>query len=151
MRDATFNDADVLLEWRNQAEVRKFSRTQQFIPEDVHRGWLISRLRSLPSQPFWIFESAAEMFGMVRIDLDEATERFKISIIIDPTCRGAGHGRNLLSLAVSEFLLIYPYTNLYAEIHKANKISYKLFVSCQFQEVEEINDFLILKRITNLD
>jgi ribosomal protein S18 acetylase RimI-like enzyme len=151
MRDATFNDADMLLKWRNQSEVRKFSRTQKIIPQDVHNSWLLCRLKSLPSQPFWIFESAIEKLGMARIDLGETTEQFRISIIIDPMHRGAGHGRNLLPMAISEFLLLYPGEDIYAEIHKENTISHKLFISCQFQEVRESNNFLILKRITNLN
>ena len=51
IRDVDFSDAEMLLAWRNEPEVRKFSHFQGIISKKEHLDWLHRRLNLLPSQP----------------------------------------------------------------------------------------------------
>ena len=149
IRDVDFSDAEMLLAWRNEPEVRKFSHFQGIISKKEHLDWLHRRLNLLPSQPFWIFENELGMVGATRFDFNPVQKHFEISITINSMHRGQGLGKRVLDLAITNFLRIYPGGNLYAETHQDNKASRMLFLGCGFKEIESSKNFLVFERIAN--
>jgi len=146
IRDATNRDSLDLLSWRNDHEVRKFSREQGLLSEETHAFWLIDRLRRIPKEPFWVFEDQFGKIGFVRFDFDKVHKHFEISIIVNPLRRGEGLGKEMLKQATSKCLRDHPLITLYAETHKDNQASVSLFLMSNFIKVGFQDNFLFFKR-----
>ena len=151
MRDITFQDSEILLEWRNQREVRMFSRNQGLIPKETHEQWLQNRLKLLLDEPFWMFENSLGKIGFVRCDLQPASKQIEVSIVINPAFRGMGFGKIVLNLAIESCLVRHPESIFIAEAHTDNLSSKMLFLKCGFEEFTLNGDFLTYKRIANLN
>lgn len=90
-RTANLGDAAVLLAWRNNPNVRKFSLHPELIQSDEHIEWLAARLERVDYEPFFLFAAAHGVIGMSRLDLVfESTNKFEISILVDPNQHGKG-------------------------------------------------------------
>ena len=149
MRDVAFKDSEEILDWRNQAEVRKFSRNQDLITKETHLLWLNNRLKIVPTQPFWMFESSSEKIGFVRLDFDSALKLYEISIVINPSLRGKGFGKEILNRAIENCLTQNADSNFIAEAHINNLASRSLFLNCGFREFTLNGNFLVFKRLAN--
>ena len=149
MRDVRIHDSEVLREWRNEAEVRKYSRYQEIISEQQHSVWLGKRLSLLPSQPFWMFENDKESIGITRFDFDSNLNHYEVSITINPLLRGKGFGKRILSPSIEKCLALNSGADLYAEAHEDNKASQLIFLKCGFREFESHAKFLVFKRIAD--
>ena len=149
MRDVSITDAKVLLAWRNELDVQKVSRRHEHLSSQEHSEWLTNRLKLLPDQPFWIFESKAIKVGIVRFDFDFALKHFEISITVNSELRGKGFGKIILPLAIENCLARHPSTDFYAEAHQDNIASRLLFLKCGFEEIEPRDNYLVFKRIAN--
>ena len=149
MREVGFQDSEEILAWRNQAEVREFSRNQDLITREIHLQWLNERLKLIPDQPFWMFESGLGNVGFVRFDLDSAAKLYEISIVVNPSMRGKGFGKEILNRAINNCLSKNSDSNFFAEAHKNNLDSHSLFLNCGFQEFATNGNFLVFKRLAN--
>lgn len=150
MRNATIQDSQLLLEWRNDDHARRYSHSRVGVPEEEHRQWLNDRLKLISHEPFWIFENELKVIGVVRLDFESLHQHFRISILINPLMRGEGYGKIILNRTISNLEAQNPNTSLYAEIHRDNLVSQKLFTKCGFDRFESDTEFLVFKRITNL-
>ena len=149
MREVAFQDSEEILAWRNQSEVREFSRNQDLITKETHSQWLNQRLKLIPAQPFWMFESGSGKVGFVRFDLDSAVKLYEISIVVNPAMRGKGFGKEILNRAINKCLSKNSDSNFIAEAHKNNLGSHSLFLNCGFQEIAINGNFLVFKRLAN--
>lgn len=149
MRDVTIQDSELLFEWRNQTEVRMFSRNQGLITKETHAQWLNNRLKLMPNHPFWMFENVLGAIGFVRFDFDSVLNHFEISILINPAFRRKGLGRKILTLAMENCLELNSDSNFFAKAHKKNLGSQSLFLNCGFQGFGSVGDFLVFKRLAN--
>jgi RimJ/RimL family protein N-acetyltransferase len=151
MRDVTFQDSEVLLEWRNLIDVRMSSRNSDLIPIETHSKWFNNRLKLMPNQPFWVFENSLGKIGFIRFDFNSTLKHYEISVLINPALRGKGFGKMVLHRAIESFLAQDSESNFFAEVHINNPSSKSLFLSCGFQEFGHSGDFLAFKRTTNHD
>jgi RimJ/RimL family protein N-acetyltransferase len=151
MRDVTAQDSAELFEWRNEIGVRKFSHNQEPISKREHTSWLFNRLNNLTREPFWVFEEGLQKVGIVRFDFKAEFNHFAISIMTNPSLRSRGYGKIILNQAIEKYLESNPKANFYAEVHENNVTSKLLFLNAGFQEIKVENNFLIFKRIANLD
>lgn len=138
-----------LLDWRNEALARKFSRSQELISENAHDVWLISRLARIQQEPFLIFENDLGKIGFVRFDLRENLQDFIISIGINPMHRGKGFGRLTLNYAIEACVNQNPGADYFAEVQKDNFNSIRLFLESGFDEISRDDNFLLLQRTYN--
>ncbi|WP_054308988.1 GNAT family N-acetyltransferase [Mesorhizobium sp. 1M-11] len=96
LRPATIDDAQLLLDWRNEPLTRAMSVNTEPVGWEIHLKWLSARLaRSEPG--LYICENDGSLCGMVRIDDDE------ISYIVDVNFRGKGLATKMLVLARHHF------------------------------------------------
>ena len=151
MRDATIQDSQEMLKWRNEAEVRRFSHSKELIAEEDHNLWLKSRLILLPSEPFCVFENELGKIGFIRLDFDGEFNHFKVSILLNPIFRGKGYGKVILNKSMKKSLEIKHVESFYAETHVDNQASKSLFLNNGFQELGNFNNFLLLKKFTNFN
>lgn len=103
-RTATLEDADVLLTWRNNPSAREFSLHSELIPIDEHLKWLSDRLERVQIEPFFLFVADHKMIGMSRLDVvSEPTNKYEISILVDPDQHGKGVGARILNMTCESF------------------------------------------------
>lgn len=131
VREARHDDAAAMLEWRNDPDVRRQSRTQQPISPDEHRGWVDRVLRD-PDRHLLIGEVGTAMIGVVRYDrLGE--DEHEVSIYLDPAYLGLGLGPRLL--AAGEIWLrerLGGSATIVAEFHPDNAPSRAMFERAGF-------------------
>lgn len=128
-RLAKLEDADVLLQWRNDLQTRVSSRNMDIVKIDGHRKWLAAVLQD-SKRHLYVVECEGVLVGTVRID--EQNGMSELSWTVAPEHRGKGLGKRMvLKLASSVERPIY------AEVKKGNVASEKIalhagmrFLSC---------------------
>ena len=132
-RTATLGDAALLLEWRNNPVVRKFSQHSGPISLENHMIWFSSRLETVHSEPFTLFLADHKIIGMTRLDyLPGFDNSFAITILVDPNERGKGFGTKILNTTCESFFSACPRSILKAKVHQNNYASQKLFINADF-------------------
>ena len=149
-RAATLDDADLLLAWRNAPNVRALSQNGEVISIDEHLRWFLARLERVQFEPFFLFLEDQKVIGMTRSDLiSEETDRFEISILIDPSQQGKRLGTKILDFSCKNLFDLYPRGTIIAKVHKANHVSQRLFLRAEFDLLEPSGDFLIFEKHHN--
>lgn len=98
LRPATLDDAQRLLDWRNDSDTRAASASTGPVASEEHRTWLEKSL-SRPDRRLLIAEDDDGPVGTLR--LDEAPNAVEISITLAPQARGRGYAAPLLRLATA--------------------------------------------------
>lgn len=113
IRLATLEDAQTLLEWRNDPLTRAMSHNQDLVQWDAHVRWLGLRL-DRPEPRLYVATHDGHPIGTFRVDGDQ------ISYTISPHARGNGHGYAMLCKAREMF------GPMVAEIYEHNTASIKI-------------------------
>jgi RimJ/RimL family protein N-acetyltransferase len=153
MRILTQSDSNQLLNWRNQIEIRKFSKNNRKISIDEHNIWLETRLALINELgPIFIFEKEELAIGMTRLDKKNKQES-EISILVSPTNQGKGFGIKMLDLTIVHALDILRIPVLIAQIHTKNHASLALFRRFGFQIVDKrnLNSSFVMVELKTLD
>lgn len=151
-RTATLDDADLLLNWRNDPSVREFSLHSNIIQIDEHLQWLSARLKRIDLEPFYLFMAEGEVVGMSRLDIVSGlTEVYEISVLIDPYKQGKGLGGRILDMTCKSFFCLYPDKSINALVHKRNYVSQRLFLSAGFHLKTPTGDFLNYEKVFKID
>lgn len=147
-RAANLNDAGVLLKWRNSPDVRKYSFHTEEIQLEEHEKWLVSRLKRIQLEPFFVFYVNDVAVGMTRLDiLPGSTFEHEVSIMVDPEMNNMGIGTRILNTTCETFFTLQLGTSLVAKIHEKNFKSKKLFEKAEFKHYEIQGEFLIYRRL----
>ena len=150
-RTATLDDAAVLLTWRNHPSAREFSLHSELIPSEEHLQWLTARLKRVQIEPFLLFAADHEVIGMSRLDaVAESTEKYEISILIDPIQHGKGMGTRILNMTCETFFSLYPDNTIVANVHQHNFVSKKLFTNAGFRLLPSAGTFLRFEKTSKL-
>jgi RimJ/RimL family protein N-acetyltransferase len=100
LRPATMDDADVLLEMRNEPTTRRWSLDGTPIPRPHHLAWLERRLAAPDEGRIWVAELDGEVVGQSRIDV-LGHGSGEISVGLAPPARGRGLGGWLIREATA--------------------------------------------------
>lgn len=132
LRPATGSDAARLLEWRNDEETRRNSRSRDPVAEDEHRAWLAAVLAD-PDRHLLIVELGGAPQGQVRFDRVEEG-RYEISVSLAEGARGRGlgteaieHGLAWLGERVEAAVVVV------AEVREENTASERAFAAAGFE------------------
>jgi RimJ/RimL family protein N-acetyltransferase len=132
-RTATLKDAPLILTWRNHPSTREFLPHSTLIENNEHSRWFSARLERLQLEPFLLFEVDHEVVGISRLDLVlEFTDKYEISILVDPKQHGNGIGTKILDMTCKDFFRSHPNKSIIARVHSQNIASQRLFVSAGF-------------------
>ena len=143
LRQATTDDAGVLLEWRNDPEAVRFSVSGHDVSADEHRGWLSARLAD-PSTHLWIAEQAGLDVGQVRVDVHDGTGT--VSVAIAPSQRGRGFGSAVLRAMVIAMERQGDARTLRALAHAENVASIRAFERAGFHRLaRDEGEFAVLE------
>jgi spore coat polysaccharide biosynthesis predicted glycosyltransferase SpsG/L-amino acid N-acyltransferase YncA len=136
LRSASMEDAERLLAWRNDPEVRSVSFTHDAITLDHHRGWLKKQLHS-PACDIWIAEDRSGIpIGQVRLNYDVQVSKATVSIVLDHTLRARGMGTVLIE-KVSRFAFFNEPSllEIVAQIKPGNVASERAFAKAGFRPI----------------
>ncbi len=140
------SDSQAILAWRNNPDVRKWSRHQEVITEAEHEKWLGGWLEPNHQQGyFFIVESPQFQMGMVRFD-SKLVNEFEISIVIGPKYQKRGVARTAIALSLHEISLKEPSFNVLATIHANNLLSISLFITMGYVQTVFGEEFLHFRR-----
>lgn len=146
-RNAKLDDADLLLRWRNLPSTRKFSRDSRIIGIEEHLGWLTARLGRIQLEPFFVFEIDDAAIGMSRLDIMiGSSNKFEVSISVDPDHHGKGVGKKVLNMVCTTFFGSHPDHVIFASVHNQNIVSQKLFAGAGFDLESSAGDFLYFEK-----
>lgn len=98
LRPATLDDADILLEWRNEAMTRRASHNTAEISREEHLVWLEATLSNSKRKLFIALEESTAV-GVMRVDLYESD--CELSWTVAPSARGRGVGKRMVALLAS--------------------------------------------------
>lgn len=131
LRPAAASDAQMLFDWRNAPEVRRYSGDGQPIAFGSHRDWLARTLAD-PDRVLWIAEAGGQPQGVLRFDR-QSDASARISVYRVPGAPGIGWGRALIARGVREIAARWPgLQSVEAEVSDDNAASLKAFAACGF-------------------
>ena len=132
LRPATMEDADLLLDWRNDASTRKASLSSEKVSKTDHLTWLQASLRN-KDRRLWIAQVEDAMIGSCRAD--RLPEGWLLSWTIAPDRRGKGLAYPMLQAMLTD--LTGPF---FAQIKQDNlasiKVAEKAGFTCQERKGE---------------
>ena len=144
LRPATEADQALLLGWRNDPDVVRFSLTGRTVGASQHANWLAARL-TRPRRRLWIAEELGEPVGQTRVDLEGAAGT--VSIAVAPSHRGRGVGTGILRVLVSEMEADDEVRTLVAMVHPDNTASLRAFEHAGFTARDGRRDgFVVFER-----
>ena len=130
LRDAALDDADRLLEWRNDQGSREASFDPRRIDRSTHLTWLEDRLSS-SSHHIWIGELAGDPIGVVRFAIEGPVAT--VSVALDPDRRGQGIGARLIASGCARLCAIERGMTFEALIRPGNRASLLAFQHAGFE------------------
>ncbi|MEM6964803.1 MAG: bifunctional UDP-2,4-diacetamido-2,4,6-trideoxy-beta-L-altropyranose hydrolase/GNAT family N-acetyltransferase [Bacteroidota bacterium] len=101
LQAVTFDDWQLLLDWRNDIETRKHSHTVDIISAKDHQMWLRNVLND-PQRQLFIAIMDEMPVGTVRADFDDTCAAYELSWTISPDARGKGVGKKMVKLMVEK-------------------------------------------------
>ena len=96
LREISYNDWEILLEWRNEKETRDNSINSNLIQEDEHKDFIKKIIKDSEKTQF-IFEYNGKPVGTIREDL-LGVDKFELSYTINPKYRGMKIGQIMMHL-----------------------------------------------------
>lgn len=138
LRPAGWEDADLLLAWRNDPATRQASRSTQKISASEHRKWL-AEILSDENRQLFIAREGGFPVGTVRADRTE--NGWELSWTVAPEARGKGLGKRMVS-ALSDRIKD-PVT---ARVKKENLASVRIARVAGMTLIEEKKGLLIFQR-----
>lgn len=131
LRDATYDDWKILLDWRNDLSTRINSFEQSEVSEQTHKLWFTNSL-SNHYRKIYILEDNSIPIGSIRVDTLSIDE-YLLSWSISPNQRGKGYGTKIL-----ELFLQGRNGKFIAEIKPDNIASIKMAENNGFRQIDEL-------------
>lgn len=148
-RLVTLDDAEMLLEWRNDPITRAFSINQDVVEYDDHIAWLNRVLDDeIKDDCPKIAEVDGKPIGTIRA-VQVGKEDYYLSWSIAPAARGNGYGTKMLQKLVDGFKSGTTFTALIkpdnvASVKMAEKVGFRLR-----SEGSDLNEYEMIKKRTD--
>ena len=136
-------DAEILLEWRNQENVRFFSGSTDLIIYGSHIKWLEASL-SDSHQILLMLWVGTKRFGHIRYKIKQNIAT--VSIMVNPLCQNLGIGYLMLENTIPILLSIHQnILHIQAKIHRDNVASLAVFKKAGYVLIDN-NDIWVTKQ-----
>jgi RimJ/RimL family protein N-acetyltransferase len=133
IRRATEEDREILLEWRNDEEVRRQSFTTEIIPAETHNEWFAKVLSSKNTLLLMAQDLKKKPIGQVRFDLDPVQGEVLVNISIAKGSRGKGISEEVLRTALSYLKKERSFLKVIALVKAQNRPSLQMFERVGFK------------------
>jgi len=138
LRPATIQDADLLLEWRNDPATRKASHNTAEVQRDEHISWL-SRTVGNSNRRLYVAEEKGVSVGTVRADLSEGV--WELSWTVAPGARGRGIAKRMVAVLAHQIS-----EGIRAEVKAGNIASARIAEHAGMEFERETDGILHYKR-----
>lgn len=138
LRAATLEDAQLLLDWRNDDVTRANSHNTGIVTMDDHLLWL-ARVLADSTRQLFIATSSGEPVGSVRADHYEGT--CELSWTVAPSARGTGVGKQMVAQLASTI-----HGPLTAKVKPDNKASARIAEYAGMRLMGENDGILLFRR-----
>lgn len=142
LREVTMEDAEMILEWRNDAVTRKNSFSEDEIDLETHKNWLGRRLEDEGCALYMLMD-VGECVGHLRID--KIGEVGELSYMIAPDRRGQGYGKKMIELA--QQMVTEDVKVLVGLVKEDNIASGKCFLANRYNEIRGGNVICYVKSL----
>ena len=143
LRDAVYEDVDMLFKWRNDNETRENSFEKGELDYKDHVEWL-KRTLLRDDVLIFILMVGGVPVGEARISIK--SDEYLISYMIDGEYRSRGYGTVLLKMVENKLVEKYGNILMVAEVLQHNIKSRRVFVSLGYEEMDEKDRFVYRKR-----
>lgn len=141
IRKVEGKDCKKLFHWANDPQTRQNSLNSNEIDYETHVKWFENKLKDENSHLYICYKDYEDI-ALVRFEIKE--DQWFVSIVVDPSSRGKGYGKETLAMGLGEFAKLYD-KELFAQIKEDNIGSIKIFESNDFKIIENKNSVLKLK------
>lgn len=132
-RRAGLGDSSLLLRWRNDPVVRKYSFTSRIIRSSEHRKWFSAKLRNNGVRVYIVLRGSMSI-GQIRFErLDPRISEVHISVA--SRFRGQGLGSEILKQGILHYRRHIPVRKIVARVRVENVASLKAFRKAGFRAV----------------
>ncbi|MCI8308228.1 MAG: GNAT family N-acetyltransferase [Lachnospiraceae bacterium] len=142
LRGADINDAEIILEWRNDSVTREHSFSKECIDYETHMKWYKSKLSDKDCYLFILMDNT-EKIGHLRID--RVNDVGRISYTIAPGKRNRGYGKKIIEL--SERVVTDGIHALVGMVELSNEPSRKCFRHNNYAEFASGDIYFYIKLI----
>ncbi len=143
LRQATIEDAELLLSWANDPIVRQNSFNTHKISKEEHYAWFNRVLESKDIAIYILCDN--KPVGTVRIQYRDKS--VLLSYSIDAKSRGKGYGTQIIRLAEIEVVKHHTVEKILAEVKFDNFASCHIFQKLAYEESCIDGHFLYVKKI----
>lgn len=141
LRQATYNDIDLLYQWANDKDVRKYSFSSHYITYKEHKDWYSQVLQRADTKQY-IFLHNGKPIGQIRITVQKGIGEISYSICKD--YRGMGYGKKLLHLIKEQVKKDFPeIQRLQGKVKQENVGSQLAFQHTGFKKSYELYEYPI--------
>jgi RimJ/RimL family protein N-acetyltransferase len=140
LREAKFDDWEILLKWRNDPTARENSFNQNEISELNHKLWFMDSLMN-DYRKIYILEENSTPVGTIRVDKIDL-DKYILSWNISPDHRKKGYGVKIL-----EIYLENKTGEFIAEIKPENIASIKMVEKNKFEFFKSEDNKLTFRKI----
>ena len=131
LRPAEEGDCELLWQWRNEENTRKWSFNAKYVPYEEHKNWFLSKLNSANSEVLIILEESKREIGQVRFDMTP-DRNAEVDISISARERNKGYGSAALRLACQYAPTKLNIARVIAHTKVKNKASISAFTKAGF-------------------
>ena len=140
LRPATLEDAQTLLDWRNDAQTRQASHNAGVVAAIDHQAWL-QRCLADPQRRLWVACQGSQAVGTVRAEPSADGTATLLSWTVNPARRGGGVGRAMVVLATRQLA-----GRLLAEVKQGNVASQRIALAAGLQQVAAVDGTWLFER-----
>jgi RimJ/RimL family protein N-acetyltransferase len=131
LRRARSEDAERLLQWRNDPETRRWYLQRARVPRRDHEGWLSLKLNDRGCR-IYIVEERGVPVGQLRIER-VGPSAAEVSLSVDAAARGRGIGSTMLKRAAAAARRELRVAKLLAHVRPENVPSAVAFLKAGFR------------------
>jgi UDP-4-amino-4,6-dideoxy-N-acetyl-beta-L-altrosamine N-acetyltransferase len=134
LRDLRAGDQEVVLEWRNQPEVRRWMYSDHEIQPLEHAHWFSSVLVH-PAKKYWVINWEGRDVGIANLDqIDHKHRRCTWAFYLaDASTRGQGIGKVVEFLVLRYVFEVLDFDRLWCEVLSTNEAVVRLHESFGFR------------------
>ena len=153
LKEATMEDAQMLLEWRNDVQTKLASHNQDDVEKEEHLIW-ISRIINDPNRLLYVAwqkikPDGVQAVGTCRADYCKLNDVYELSWTVAPHARGRGIGKRMVKLLVD----MYSDKNIKAKVKEENIASRRIakYAGVELDYIKDDICYYYRGAIINLD
>ena len=137
LRPITYEDTDLIIQWRNADSVRKYFIYREPFTKEGHEKWMKTQIETGNAYQFIIcLKSDNRPIGCTYLrDYDKMHNKAEYGVFIgEENMRGQGLGKEMLNLTLQFAFNVLHLHKVYARALADNAASIHCFLSCGFEQ-----------------